>query len=114
MGWEGSLAMSSGVHTFWQSTAGLVVSAGGLLLIVGLLTAFAGAIAMPAFAGLALRAGQLHDVHATLMLVNCAVLALIGPGSLSIDAQLFGRREIVIQRRPTETPVRFHNDGGSR
>jgi hypothetical protein len=32
------------------------------------------------------------------LLSDCAVLALVGPGAWSLDARLFGRREIVIPR----------------
>ena len=37
---------------------------------------------------------------ALIVVVDAAALALLGPGALSIDARLFGRREITIPRDP--------------
>jgi len=34
-----------------------------------------------------------------------AVVALLGPGAYSIDARLFGRREVIIPRRANELPA---------
>jgi uncharacterized membrane protein YphA (DoxX/SURF4 family) len=37
---------------------------------------------------------------AMLVVVNGVALALLGPGALSLDARLFGRREIVVPPNP--------------
>lgn len=37
--------------------------------------------------------------------VLIAVVALLGPGAYSIDARLFGRREVFIPRRANELPA---------
>ena len=43
----------------------------------------------------------LNDRLAALIVgVDAAALAMLGPGALSIDARLFGRREITIPRDP--------------
>jgi hypothetical protein len=65
----------------------------GLLLLAGLWTPFAGIIV----AGRALWAAFSSGGDPTLSLVMAmlgASLAMIGPGAWSIDARLFGRRQI--------------------
>jgi len=37
---------------------------------------------------------------ALILIVDAAALALLGPGALSLDARLFGRREIIIPHDP--------------
>jgi len=79
----------------------IVAIASGLLLIVGFLTPIAGAAV-----GLCIL--TVHFVHlvnpfesrryALLTLVADVAIVLLGPGALSADARLFGRREIVIAR----------------
>jgi uncharacterized membrane protein YphA (DoxX/SURF4 family) len=39
---------------------------------------------------------------AAIVIVLALAIALLGPGLFSIDARLFGRREIIIPRRPRE------------
>ena len=66
----------------------------GVLLIAGLWTPVAGAVAAILEASLAL----LSPTHATLPLflaVLGATLAMIGPGTWSVDAWIFGRKRIV-------------------
>jgi hypothetical protein len=46
-------------------------------------------------------AGQLEtDVMTCLVMVVAVAVILLGPGALSLDARLFGRREIIIPRAP--------------
>jgi putative oxidoreductase len=75
----------------------------GLLLIVGLLTPYAGTVlclnALFAFV-LSAPAGWLEWDASLLIAVTSVALALVGPGAYSIDARLFGRREIVVGHVP--------------
>ena len=82
---------------------GLLAIIGGVALVVGFLTPGA-AVAVGA-ATLLLEASwtsppvsvvQLDGAAALLVAVNAIALALLGPGAHSIDAHLFGRREIII------------------
>jgi putative oxidoreductase len=76
----------------------LIDDAAALLLLVGLWTPVAGiVIACSEFAILILGGGEfwLHLVLVTLG----ATLAMIGPGARSIDALLFGRKQIKLRPR---------------
>ncbi len=88
------------------STAGLVGLAALVLaamLLVGFLTPLAGLLAAMGCAFLALSGGaaaapvildsRQAAVFAVTMLIGIVVL---GPGAFSVDARLFGRREIII------------------
>lgn len=102
-------AVQGGTHLGYASeptlavwAAGLVAIASGALLFIGFLTPGAGTlaglsiafIAMPWFPGPG--AGLLmHGGGALCSAAVAIALVLIGPGSLSVDARLFGRREIV-------------------
>jgi uncharacterized membrane protein YphA (DoxX/SURF4 family) len=82
------------------------VLAGGVLLVVGFLTKVAGAMVCVyavsmAFSWLPVPAANLLDSRLPIglvMSVACAIVFL-GPGAFSVDARLFGRREIVIPRQ---------------
>ena len=66
----------------------------GVLLIAGLWTPIAGAVVALLEASIAVR----YPAHATMPLflaVLGATLAMIGPGTWSIDAWIFGRKRIV-------------------
>jgi putative oxidoreductase len=66
--------------------------AAGLLIIVGLWTPVAGAIVATSELWFFLSGG---DPWMSLLLATLgATLAMIGPGAWSIDARLFGRRQI--------------------
>jgi uncharacterized membrane protein YphA (DoxX/SURF4 family) len=82
---------------------------GGAWLVAGL--AFLAGALTPAAAGLgATLVAALLYVHAPgvgrdggLLLVMVVALGLLGPGAYSVDARLFGRREIEVPRR-ADTP----------
>jgi hypothetical protein len=86
----------------WLAVAGALAS--GLSLLLGLLTPGAGALA--ACLGVSLLLGGLPVAHgshdlllASLLIVVALAIVLLGPGAYSLDAYLFGRREIVIPDR---------------
>jgi uncharacterized membrane protein YphA (DoxX/SURF4 family) len=73
------------------------------LLLIGLLTPFAGSLAALMGVGLAMAwlpapTPNAFEVRLTAILVVSAAtaIALLGPGAFSLDAALFGRREIAI------------------
>ena len=79
----------------------------GALILIGFATPLAGAVAalvsaasaaswLPSPTPNALGAG----VSGGLLIVVTAAIALLGPGALSVDAALFGRREITIPDLP--------------
>jgi len=91
---------------------GLFLTASGLALAIGFLTAFVGPLLGLCFLGIALswlpapswgaRDPRLVGVG---MIVAAVAIALLGPGAFSLDGRLFGRREIVIppSSRPPES-----------
>lgn len=77
----------------WQTISiGLIAIISAALLAAGFLT--------PVAAALSVLSALFADGpgHAYLIVVSVAVF-LLGPGAYSIDARLFGRREIVIPRQ---------------
>jgi uncharacterized membrane protein YphA (DoxX/SURF4 family) len=90
--------------------AGLLATASGAALLIGFLTAFAAVGALvgvvlailgpPAQTSILLN-GKLAAV---LTVIVVAAIALLGPGGFSLDARLFGRREIKIPRARSGSP----------
>ena len=89
-----------------QAALGLISLATAALLLVGLVTPIAGAVAL--LEGIGVLSSILpscmpshfdsgiSSIFAAAMLTAIIVL---GPGAYSLDARLFGRREIIIPRR---------------
>ncbi len=78
---------------FASTTLQLVDAGSAILLLVGLWTPLAGVIVAARGLWIALSGGS--DPWMALVLATLgATLAMIGPGACSIDARLFGRRQI--------------------
>jgi len=85
---------------------------GGVCILVGILTPLASILAISGNIGYALSwipapaanlfAGKIAIIYAITM---ATAIALLGPGAFSLDARLFGRREIFIPatQRPTKS-----------
>jgi putative oxidoreductase len=85
---------------------GISITMSGLALIVGILTpAAAAALAASLAALLVLFASEpvtpFGSAAVVLIVANALALVLVGPGAYSVDARLFGRREI---RIPGDAP----------
>jgi putative oxidoreductase len=78
----------------WQSLATI----GGVLLLVGLFTPMAGVLAVIVELWTALSRADNLRICVVLAVVGAA-LAMLGPGSWSVDAWLFGRKRIDIGDR---------------
>jgi hypothetical protein len=98
-------------HSGWSSLAvGLLAAASGASLLIGFLTPL-GVLAGLVAIGLALWWPPLGtsvllngELAALLVVIAAAAVALLGPGALSLDARLFGRREISIPRDRSRSP----------
>jgi uncharacterized membrane protein YphA (DoxX/SURF4 family) len=92
-----------GPHHIVEAVYALATIAGGVLLIVGFFTAIVAALITLGALGVALSilplgTRDLFDTRladAFAMAILLAVLFL-GPGAFSVDARVFGRREIII------------------
>ena len=102
------MRLSAGSALIAHSCAGLTASASlgsgvvqalsalfGLLLVAGLWTPVAGLLAAAAAAWNAYASLGDVEIHA-LIAATAIALALLGPGAWSIDARLFGMRQIKI------------------
>jgi uncharacterized membrane protein YphA (DoxX/SURF4 family) len=90
--------------------AGAVAIAAGLALLIGFLTPFAsasitiGCLVMSVSSPLVPMPNEHISILTAFDLAAISIaLVLLGPGAFSLDARLFGRREIIIPegRRPT-------------
>jgi uncharacterized membrane protein YphA (DoxX/SURF4 family) len=86
--------------------AGVLALVSGAALVAGFLTPASGAVgglttlfivATWTPPGASVRIDRLA---ALILVVDAAALSLLGPGALSMDARLFGRREIIIPQDP--------------
>jgi putative oxidoreductase len=116
-GAAGVVLLAQGVACFCQKgelgfvglTVASVMSVAGLLLLVGVLTRLVGAVAVMACIGSAFswspgfKVGLLvTPPTAALSAVIAVAVVCLGPGAFSLDARLFGRREIIIPTGSSE------------
>ena len=94
----------SSAGAWFVGAAGLIA---GLLLLVGFLTPLAGLVV--ALCALGIELSLIPNctktlfpslVPAILALTNLLAIMVLGPGAFSVDARLFGRREIIIPPTP--------------
>jgi uncharacterized membrane protein YphA (DoxX/SURF4 family) len=94
----------------WSLAIGLLAAASCASLLIGFLTplgVLAGLVAIGLALGWPSPACRLLSngkLAALLLGVLAAAVALLGPGALSLDARLFGRREISIPSARTGAP----------
>ena len=89
--------------TIWTWAIGLMGMAVGTALLIGFLTPLAGIVLMLGRIGIALswlpapsQNGFASGPASFELLVMVIAIVLVGPGAISLDARLFGRREIII------------------
>jgi len=94
---------------FLTLVVALLTVASGTALLIGYLTPCAGVVAALFSIGSVLSwfpapKPDLFEAKltATLAIVMVAALVCLGPGAFSLDARLFGRREIIIPRLPSQ------------
>jgi hypothetical protein len=78
----------------------VIVLIGAGFLLLGLMTPII-AVAI----GLSSFVVAVSSYEVVEMVVLTLVIALLGPGAFSIDARMFGRREVLIPRRANEAPA---------
>jgi uncharacterized membrane protein YphA (DoxX/SURF4 family) len=107
---QGGYYLSDGAHSSLGMWFGALGLAAGGSLVAGFLTPIAGALVVlgalgAGFSVLPASAANLFDAKLSLIFagIMAAAIVFLGPGAFSVDARLFGRREIIIPpplRRP--------------
>jgi hypothetical protein len=95
---EGVQVLRQGATASWASALACVLVLDGVALLVGALTPLAaGAAALTLLGVLSRGSGAVvADPAGAWALVVAVAVGLLGPGAWSVDARLFGRREIEV------------------
>jgi uncharacterized membrane protein YphA (DoxX/SURF4 family) len=100
---QGVACFGAEPHGFWTWALGPPAIGIGVSLLIGFLTPVVGGVAALIEAGVAVSLlppsipNALGGAPATILVIlMAAAVVLLGPGEFSLDARLFGRREIVI------------------
>lgn len=92
--------------TAFMWLCGVLAVVSGLALVAGFLTPASGAVAGLTTVVIVATwtppsaSALINGVAAVILTADAAALALLGPGAHSVDARLFGRREIILPRDP--------------
>ncbi len=111
-GAQGAFYVVSPARSLPESlTLGILLCAAGLGIVIGFLTPATGGVTALIMGGTGLSwlpppSPNLIDSRLTAILTVCVATALVflGPGALSLDARLFGRREIIIPASHSRKP----------
>jgi uncharacterized membrane protein YphA (DoxX/SURF4 family) len=102
-GLQGGVYLGATDASLGAWTVGVLTVVAGVFLVAGFLTPGAGAVAglgtivITSSTGPPGAASSVIDfLPALFVLADAVALVLLGPGALSMDARLFGRREIII------------------
>jgi hypothetical protein len=92
-----NVASRTGVSSFHPFFAGALLMAS--CLIAGVLTPYLSFIVCVYALSNLFGHSYLSELVSASLILNSGALALLGPGAYSIDAQLFGRRVVVVPPR---------------
>ena len=88
--------------TFWKLLVGILAIVGAVFILLGFLTPVIGVLLLISglFAEYFLfsTSNQISPLPLIYGVVLSAAVVLLGPGAFSVDAWLFGRREIIIPK----------------
>jgi uncharacterized membrane protein YphA (DoxX/SURF4 family) len=104
---QAGLLIAGGVTAPLATGAAISIAIAGVALMIGFLTPIASALVSLGGAGIMLACVTpapllLFDSRMAVFesVVMSAVLVILGPGEISLDARLFGRREVAIREAP--------------
>lgn len=96
-------SLSTDGYLHWPSSMPFLLTAAllvlGVFLVFGFVTPYTSTCCLLIELGILTIHPAADEYHVAHLVVNCGVLAILGPGAYSIDARLFGRRVLNIPRR---------------